>query len=262
MTLWTVITSCCRLDNLQVLIQQLIESYCAAKDILNLTQLTICVIDDHTPGFSKKAIKTIADNYEDILIEVNVNTTRLGKHQFWRTINKAIVSANRADADYFLWLQDDNLLDNNFVEEAIKQWDAIENPNKAILTLRVEECRAGAKQWTNFTPVLVQYGDYEFWHTDWFDMQGICGRRFFEILNYEILPVPKIRWKKYKKLSSGVGQQISKRLVKAGATAYQAKYSLIKLNENLPSVMHTWRPKGYFKIVINENNDGNETSTS
>ncbi len=255
MKLWAVITSCCRLENLQVLLQQLIQSYIASKDKVNLTQLIICVIDDHTPGFDKKAIKALCANYHDILIEVGTNTTRLGKRHFWQTINKAMVSANRSNADYFLWLQDDNLLDANFVEEAIKQWDAIDDPRKAILTLRTEQCRAGVKQWVNFNPIFVKHGEYEFWQTNWFDMQGICGKSFFRLLNNKILPVSKQRWRRNKRMSSGVGYQISLRLNKAGATAYQSRYSLIKLNENLMSVMHTWRPKGYFKLVKKEKND-------
>lgn len=139
-----------------------------------------------------------------------------GKRGYWNVVNKIFTTIKEFKSfDYFIQLQDDIVLCDNFIDKAIESYEAINDPKKISLYLHEGESRKDQPCWTNVYPVTVKWEGEEYSLTQWVDMCAfIVKKDFLEALNYEIQPIPESRWAKDKTLSSGVGQQISRRLYK------------------------------------------------
>ena len=163
-----------------------------------------------------------------------VSRTR-GKVRFWKTINEIFEFLRFKNFDYFIQLQDDIVLCDNFIDKAVESYEAIKDPKKISLYLHEGESRKDQPCWTNVYPVTVEWGGSEFSITQWVDMCAfIVKNDFLEALNYEIQPISESRWAKDQTLSSGVGQQISRRLYKD----YHLYRKPLVIHGDHKSVMH------------------------
>lgn len=142
-----------------------------------------------------------------------------GKKKYWKLLQKGFYAARAKTPDYFIWLPDDVRLTDNFFDEAVRLYEKINDPDKICLTLRHPKGRD--KNWTNFEP--VNYDEYRL--IQWVDMLFIAEKKFFEALNYKMNPIEKTRWDNNPKLGSGVGEQLSKRLL--SYSMYQVLSSLV-----------------------------------
>lgn len=151
-----------------------------------------------------------------------------GKRGFWRTINDILSDANLTSFDYFFLLQDDIELEDHFFRRMIGSWNCIHDKDKICLNPLMDGSRRGVPNWTGIDPKVV-HGSYgtKFYRTGWVDCIFMSERRMLDALNWRINPIDDSRWKRNKFLSSGVGQQISKRLIAKDLHPYQVYESLV-----------------------------------
>jgi hypothetical protein len=173
-----------------------------------------------------------------------------GKPEFWQLMQYVLDRIRSVHADYYINLQDDVRLVPQFFRRAMAQFAAIQDQHKICLNLHVDPRRAGRECWTRVAPIERRFGSAQFWQTQWCDLLFIAERRFFEALDFRVQPVSRARWEKLPELSSGVGEQWSWRLHRAGYHLYQVRDSLVKHGEH-PSQLHRspLKPDGSQRVL-------------
>jgi hypothetical protein len=167
-----------------------------------------------------------------------------GKKRFWQTINDFYAEAKIRRADYLIALQDDVRIGETFFRVLSEYWNAIADPQKAAMNLFVDDLpRTKQGHWGALPPVRRKFGKIEVDDCGWLDGEWMMPRNTLEALGYAVQPIPLSRWKKNPSLSSGDGEQISRRLRERGLKIYRPDRSLI---DALPSEseMHperTWK---------------------
>jgi hypothetical protein len=151
-----------------------------------------------------------------------------GKKKYWATVNFLWGQVRNKNFDYFIQLPDDVEWDNDLIGEAIDLWENISDPKKICLNLLLDSSRVGKTCWTNYWPRLKSFRGSRYLLSQWVDMIFISDRKFFEQLDWNILPVSAARWDTDPQLSSGVGQQISHRLLKMGWNMYQVTEKIME----------------------------------
>jgi hypothetical protein len=139
-----------------------------------------------------------------------------GKQFYWSTVVNLF--SFRGVHDYYFMLPDDFLPVFNMVDEAIRIWRNIADPQKICLNLFAD--RIGEKCWTKFTP--VDMGEY--YKTGWMDMCFMCESDFFSVLQTSEI---KTSINTGAGQGSGVGATISRKLYSRGRGLYQVKNSLV-----------------------------------
>lgn len=147
-----------------------------------------------------------------------------GKQLYWSMIDDIFHDLRTESFDYILQFPDDIRLTPNAIPDAIIQFEAIDDPEKVCLNLKRDHRQ---QCWTGIESKKVQFRHMTLWKTGWVDMLYLANRQFFKTLDYHIDPILRSRWQKNPRLSSGVGAQISHRLVQAKKGLYQAAKSLI-----------------------------------
>lgn len=160
-----------------------------------------------------------------------------GKKGFWRTYNALMAEAEWGPpADLYCCLPDDVTLCDNFFSSVLKYWNGITDPKKIALNLLFDD-RCRRANWTGIQGELLRFGDLEAWHTGWIDCAFVCSVELFEALDWRLDAIPPERWRHSEAVSSGVGQQMSTRLVQAGHSLYSVPWSFIRLLD-VPSQMN------------------------
>ena len=154
-----------------------------------------------------------------------------GKKNYWQVIDSAYSILKNKTFDYMVHLPDDVLLTDDFIFRSISLYELIPDRRKICLNLLCEINRNNPG-WTNLTPKHFS----QFINTGWVDMCFIATNRYLKALNFGINPVDP-EWSGNPERSSGVGLQISRRLVKQGYNLYQVKRSLV-IHGIHDSVMH------------------------
>jgi FkbM family methyltransferase len=188
--------------------------------------------------------------------------TNGGKQNYWTLIDKLYKQALKIKFDYAIQLPDDVSLVPGFFSRAINIYDKIEDNKKVCLDILSSPGRVGKSEWTNQEVTTHLAGNIPVYKTGWVDMCFISDKKYFEALNYTINKVND-RWVNKLNNSSGVGKQISTRLVTSGYSLYQVKNSLV-IHGSHDSVMHRNLRKtsplitnhnGIFKNKITYRND-------
>lgn len=146
-----------------------------------------------------------------------------GKKMYWKLINETIKYQKNIPSKYYIYLPDDVRVSENFISESIRIYEKIKDNDKICLNLLMDESRKGKKNWTNFEP--IEYDEY--YNTQWNDLCFICESKFFASLP-SIDTINPNRWGNNELLSSGVGEQISKRLHAMNKKMYHVKNTLVK----------------------------------
>ena len=146
-----------------------------------------------------------------------------GKKEFWKIISDTYKVCKKINSKYYIYLQDDVSLKDNFFSESIRIYEKINDPSKISLNTLILENQRGIPKWTNFQPIEFD----EYYKTQWTELFFLCESKFFEVLNFVVNPIPLGRWDLNPSLSSGVGDQISSRLHQMGWNQYQVKNSLV-----------------------------------
>lgn len=149
--------------------------------------------------------------------------SRHGKRGWWRWIHRILGDQQSVDAKYWVVLPDDARLCRGFFDRTLEAWAAIRDERKITLNLMVDAARERQPCWTGVRPQRCGNVD----RTQWVDVLLLCERRFFQLLDYRLEPVRETRWRSAPLASSGVGEQMSRRLHAAGATMYRVRDSLV-----------------------------------
>jgi hypothetical protein len=152
----------------------------------------------------------------------------MGKKRFWKIINTSLKILKTIESKYYIYLQDDIKIESNFFNTLVNLYENINDNNKVALSFLTDH-RTNKPNWTNFNP--VDLGDII--KTQWIELHFICERKLFEILNYEIEPIPLNRWNSNPNLSSGVGWQMSNRLNMKGVGMYHTKRTLVNHGDHV-----------------------------
>lgn len=217
-----LITTHQRAEMLLTLLKQINEQ---GKDF-NLT--LIIAIDGRQPGYDEVFL-FLDQNFPDqhyLLIPPKHG----GKPGYWELTsmlyNEALKMHKWFDHnfDYFIQVPDDINIAENFFFQAIEQFEAITDTRNACLNL-INDGRF-QPGWTHIKHKRVTFGRFTYILSGWVDMCFIAKARYFELLNWRINPV-NTSWATNPKRSSGVGMQISKRLVKLGMNLYMVQHALV-----------------------------------
>lgn len=178
---------------------------------------------------------------------IHVRGANGGKRWYWGIVDYVFRNAaSRDDWDFFLMLPDDVEIGDAFFLSIIEAWRALRegDPRAVCLSVLTDDQRAGRAQWSPHMPRKVEYGEHRFWWSQWMDMAFVAERDFFEALTCRIsdepvyvLPVLPKRFDENPHSGSGVGGQITRRLITLERTMYHLRESLVLHGEH-ESVMH------------------------
>jgi glycosyltransferase involved in cell wall biosynthesis len=194
--------------NRVMLMERLISQLNAAA--LNC-KLTLLVFDDGSED------NPVVDwgRYQNIQNGQISSFSNHGKKMYWSLVNKIFASMKETVADYYIYLGDDLEVGGDFFDKTINLWNAIDDPRKVSLNLLNdgrEEC------WTNFKRKKMSFNSKDVYLSQWLDMVMMVSR---DIFDYQLYEIPLSRWDRYPLLSSGVGSQLSSRLLSDGWNMYQ-----------------------------------------
>lgn len=146
-----------------------------------------------------------------------------GKHRYWEWMNVIYRDLRRKRSAYYIQLPDDVRLCNGFFSKIIDQWEAIPDGRKAALNPLHDLRRSTGPCWTGVEPTRAGPVD----RVGWVDLCQLSTRDFFVALDWHINSIPHTRWSRDASVSSGVGSQISRRLLSTGHTLYRSSRSLV-----------------------------------
>lgn len=153
-----------------------------------------------------------------------------GKEDYWILINDTfrVAQAVQDKWDYFFLLQDDLIIEPFFFEKMIDIWKKIDDERKVILNPLLLHSDKGIGNWTGITPIkLAIDNNLRIYRTGWTDCIFMSTHAGLGMLNWQVLPIDRRRWIGNPRLSSGVGQQLSQRILRAGGNMYQVARSLV-----------------------------------
>jgi hypothetical protein len=157
--------------------------------------------------------KNIPELYNNITYLENIEN--FGKHLYWKSINKLFFEASKYSFRFLLQIDDDFKLCNNFLDRLIIDYTNAKNKNNKIICLdyRImndwDELRWGCGK-------------------SWIDGCGLYEHEFIRQIKFKIDPINKLRWRMNKDISSGVWQQISKKINLLGYIVYKNNKRLVE----------------------------------
>lgn len=166
-----------------------------------------------------------------------------GKKRFWELWNYILTDLKQMEFNYVVCLQDDCDYSYNFLNEVVQYCKMLEKSDSNFAALNVRNDRLGEKCWTKVKPKLVFIGGTKFYKTGWVDMIFVSNSNFIKAVENNLEEVNKGRWEKDKKRSSGVGHQISEKIVEKGYTIYQPITKLVHHKLAYSSKMNRHRLK-------------------
>lgn len=149
---------------------------------------------------------------------------RLGKQGYWKTYQAIFLAARMLRPAHALFLQDDLEFSPTLLRDCYARFDALApDVRPRVLYLLAADDDEPEGRWIHFRRREVILGARL---TQWFDLPAFfTDRAVLELLRYRMIPVSERRWKK-KPYSSGVGEQLTRRLFRR-ANVYQAIPSLV-----------------------------------
>jgi hypothetical protein len=160
----------------------------------------------------------------------------LGKQGYYLTYQAAFELARRVHPAHTLFIQDDLTLAPDFFARAFALWGSIRDRRKAVLSLISFDDDEVRGRWTRYKRRELLGG--KVWKTQWFDLPAyLVDEYFFETLRYAVYPSDPLRFARGTGISSGVGEQLTRRLWRRG-NIYQVANTLVFHGEHA-SVMNT-----------------------
>lgn len=205
-----------------------LESLCSDKDFFKQNNVEIEVHDDKSD--KEHAVKNIKTCRVFGARYFAISKNR-GKENFWLTHRKFIQGLKSRKFDYVFSLQDDYEYEDNFFSKAVKIFSAIKKHDNRIICLNLQDNRIGQKYWNTKlgkANELLVVNNISAYKVGWVDCVYLANRDFFKMLDFTVKPINKNRWKRNKKKSSGVGQNMSEKITKSRLTVYQLSNPIIK----------------------------------
>ena len=187
--------------------------------------ISVCVYDDASPNKVSAAVVDACSQYNFEYVRAARN---LGKKGFWRTWNTALKDCQASDAGFFYFLPDDCQICEDFFTRVPAYWDSLSVANKATLDLHIDAAREKKPCWTGIEPKrqVTQTGAV-YYETGWQDGFLYAPRDTFSSLRWELAPIQR-NWNASGVVGSGVGAQISKRLVSQNKKLLRGDVSFVK----------------------------------
>ena len=139
-----------------------------------------------------------------------------GKEGFWQIIDQVVMQGREVSWDYFLLLQDDLSLCEDFFGRVLGAWQAIGDEN-SVINLFTDDFRKGRPVWGCEQPAVCELDGVKLWKCNWTDPMFFCTRPALDALEYKIKPINHHA----PHLGSRVGQQLTKRWAETGIKIYQ-----------------------------------------
>lgn len=187
-------------------------------------EIAIRIIDDASSGYG--VIRTLAQEhgYEYVRAE-----RHYGRDEHWRLVHQEISTLRREQADYYVFVPDDVRLRPHFFARALRVWERLGDATALSLAVLRERERGS---WTSMNPRQAD-GAIE---VGWIDGLYLCRRELLELLDYRVRKITRRGWGE--SIGSGVGAQLSRRLVARRARLYRVDRSLVVFPEPKASHMN------------------------
>lgn len=202
-------------------------------------------------------LKTNFKNYKYFKAKENS-----GKFKHWKVINDCIENLEKKSlkCDYFLFLQDDNIICNNFIKDIKKYIIFMNKYNNfkfksangfALNLFRDKVSLRGNSRWRK-----IPYTDLNkyIFLCNYIDGMFLCDKKALSSINFKVDSIPPSRWlgsEDNKKLSSGVFQNITYKFLDNNVKIYMGKKSLVQQQDG-SSVMHKHKKINIKSINFNE----------
>lgn len=148
----------------------------------------------------------------------------LGKPNRYLAFQVAFDAIRRLSPQHSIFLEDDVELEPDFLQRSLAAYDAIDDPEKAVLYLCRFEDDEPTGRWVRFQRRPGPHATL----TGWFDLHAfVAGMRFFEQLNFSLFRPYRSRFRYRPKWSSGVSEQFTRRLLGRG-NVYQVNETLAR----------------------------------
>lgn len=203
------ISSYSRAESLDYLLNQI-------HSFTNNNLFKVIVLDDFSP--EKEKYSNIISKYENIIYIRNEKN--YGKKLYWKSINKILENVKKHKFEWFIQLDDDFELIDNFFEVLEKM---INNFKNDIIKLHLDSTSNG-----------IRWG-----LTKWVDGGTVYPKLFIEKINYSINEISLKRWERNAYLSSGVWEQVSKQINKYNYNVITPNFSFTYHTGYKDSVMNT-----------------------
>lgn len=154
-----------------------------------------------------------------------------GKKRYWEIMNDVFRDAETWDFKYFFFLQDDCSLTKDFFDLAIQEYEAIGDPTKATLCTFTPESVYERTMWSQKKAEDVKFSHRSFIKCHYVDCIFMCPRETLQLLHFRVEPISVARFTT-DNISSGVGQQLTSRLMRFRKGMYCAWSSLIASHSN------------------------------
>lgn len=217
-----VITTHNRQEMLKMLLDDIFKN--------NNYKIFVVIFDDastdnyNLDGYDVKYIKYVKNN---------------GLKNLWKIIDDTFKFCKNISANYYFFLQDDLRLKKNFFEESIRIFEKINDEKKISLGTLMIDSQRNTPKWTGVMP--IEFEDY--YITQWCELVFMCKYNFFNSLEFKMNPISPDRWKDNPHLSSGVGEQISRRLFSLGLNMYHVKETLTTHGDHESKLLPELRKK-------------------
>ncbi len=202
----------------------------------------IHVYDDASP----------VDNSVDNRYDLTKYSQNHGKKGYWSIMNDVFRDAETWKFKYLFFLQDDCRLSEGFFNAAIDEYEAIGDSNKATLCTFTPQSVYTRTMWSTRKAEDVVFRDRTFINCHYVDCIFMCPRDTLRLFGFKVEPVPITRFANNKVISSGVGQQLTLRLMKARRTMYCAWSSLVSAHSNKSKMNEEERKKNPLTPILRE----------
>lgn len=205
-TIGIIISSYNRYDKLINIIENILLS--------NLIEnIDIIILDDCS---TDERYSNLNEKYNEIILLKNNKNN--GKHEYWKSINKLFAVCKEKKYDYVIQIDDDFELCDSFVEKILDVFDD--------------------QKYCCFHYHYNGKEDGRWGLNNWIDGGVLFSKSFLEKINYNINPINSNRWKINKNISSGVWEQISKKINNMGLKILKTNVSYVEHNGNFDSKMN------------------------
>ena len=182
----------------------------------------ITVLDDLTPEDMTR-VTDYADLYQSM--------ERLGKKNYWQQWRTALSLARDSEDELYIFMPDDFLsLDINQIERLHETLKVRPYSMNLINDGRTEQFKA-------FKPTDIDIDGFKAKRIGFNDCGFFCNRKTLKLLQYRIEAIHPQRFFYNEELSSGVGQQLTRRMRSAGVYMLMPEISLAHHGDH-PSIMH------------------------
>lgn len=143
------------------------------------------------------------------------NENNLGKYLYWKTINKGLQEVKKYNTNSIIQIDDDFKLCDNYLNRLISLYYEKKYENNKILCISYhlysEDHLIGGRWGLKY----------------WVDGGGLYDIEFIKLIGYQIDEIPMSRWSQYKNLSTGVWNQISKKINDFNCIIYKTPVSYV-----------------------------------